>query len=88
MTQLKKWFQNLGLAALSLALALLMCEGVLRVYKPFHFRVRLGKIELLTNIRFQTDNHEISKLNRVFVYRDLSTVLASRNPSFLEAAGH
>ena len=61
----KKVLPNLALLALGCLLALLVLEALLRVFNPFHFRVRLEKIELLTNIKFKTENHDLKKLDRI-----------------------
>ncbi len=68
MSFFKKFAVNLALVLLGCLLAAVLLEGVLRVYNPFHFRVRAGKIELLTNIKFKTENNDIKKLDRVVVH--------------------
>lgn len=68
MNFLKKAVTNLALIALGCLVAAVLLEGVLRLYNPFHFRVRAGKIELLTNIKFKTENNDIKKLDKVVIH--------------------
>lgn len=65
---LKKWAVNIALIAVGCLVAAICIEIFLRFYNPFPFRVRLEKIVLLTNTRFNTENHSIKKLDRNIVH--------------------
>jgi hypothetical protein len=64
----KKTGVNLFLIVLGCLMSVLALELALRWFNPFHFRVRLEKIELLTNIKFKTKNTDIKKLDQVIVH--------------------
>lgn len=65
MSFIKKYSLNFALFIAGLSLSLVICEVTLKIYNPFHFRVRLDRIELLTNIKFETQNNEIKKLDKI-----------------------
>ncbi len=65
----KKVIANLLLLVAGVGLSLGICEVVLRFYNPFQFRVRVDKIVLLTNIKFNTQNNEIKKLDKTVYHQ-------------------
>jgi lysophospholipase L1-like esterase len=71
---------NLGLVALGLIIAAALVEIGLRLYNPFPFRVRLEKIVLLSNIKFNTDNPRIPGLDRRIVHTKNALGFRGDNP--------
>jgi lysophospholipase L1-like esterase len=76
----KKTGVNLILIVLGCLASVLVLELALRWSNPFHFRVRLEKIELLTNIKFKTKNTDIKKLDPVIVHTKNSLGFRGADP--------
>lgn len=77
---LRKWAVNLSLVGIGCLVAVILVESALRWYNPFPFRIRLGKIVLLTNITFTTENHHIKKLSRQIIHSKNSLGLRGDPP--------
>ncbi len=63
-----------------LALALLVMEGVLRIYNPFQFRVRGSHIVLPVNKRSVIQNNKVAKLDKTIVHTTNSLGFRGEEP--------
>lgn len=80
LTILKTVVTRIFFVACGLALALLVMEGILRVYNPFQFRVRGSHIVLPVNKRSVIQNEKVAKLDKTIVHTTNSLGFRGEEP--------
>jgi lysophospholipase L1-like esterase len=64
----KNRWKNFKAVCFGIFLGLLLCEIILRIYNPFPFTLKRGKLVLPSNIKTEYNNKWISKLDPVIYY--------------------
>ena len=67
-TQKRNGWKNLKAVCFGIFLGLLLCEIILRIYNPFPFALKRGKLVLPSSIKTEYQNKWISKLDPVIYF--------------------